>query len=422
MPAAPWHLMPLVTLSLCATPSAGPTPAAAEASVLRIFLDPQRTWVDQIYLQQQLDWVEWVRDREVASVHLIVLRQSTGGGGQRTTLRFLGLGPFAGLEDDLTLDSPPDATEDELRQALADRISLGLARYASRIPRMRPLRVHPARSKPEASAPSPARDPWNAWVFRMNGSSYLSGESRTTSASTWASVSARRITEEELFRFSANGNWSESTYQLEEGEIRSRRESYGTSLAFARAINERWTWGLLGDASKSRVGNLAHRTRVAPALEYNVWKYSESSQRQLTFLYQVGASQTAYLEETLYGKMRESLLDHSLVASLDLNQPWGTVSVSLSGSAYLHDTSKRSLGLRSNLNVKLAKGLSLNLWGSYTQVRDQLALRKGETSTEDILLRQRELQTNHQYSTSVGLSYTFGSVFNSAVNSRFRTT
>lgn len=420
MPLGPW-----LSLSLLAAPPVAPASAPAPSpDQIRLFLDPQRTWVDQEFLQKQIDWVDWVRDRQAASVHLIVLRQGTGGGGQRTVLRFLGLGPFAGLEDELTVDVPPDETEDGLRQALAARITLGLARYASRLPHLRHLRVQAPPRPQDAPAPAsaPARDPWSAWVFRLNASSYVSGESQTSSSSTWASVSARRITEDDLFRLSASGSWSDSRYDLTDEVVRSHRESYNASLALARALSDRWTWGLLADASKSRMGNLAHRERIAPALEYNVWKYSQSSEKQLTFLYQVGASRSVYLEETIYGKTRESRFDHSLVASLDLNQPWGTVSVSMTGSAYLHDPSKRSLGLQSSLNVKLAKGLSLNLWGSYTQVRNQLALRKGEATTEDVLLRQRELQTNFSYSSSIGLSYTFGSIFNSAVNSRFRTT
>ena len=38
---------------------------------------------------------------------------------------------------------------------------------------------------------------------------------------------------------------------------------------------------------------------------------------------------------------------------------------------------------------------------------------------EEILLRQRELATSFQYFVSLGVSYTFGSIFSNVVNPRF---
>ena len=41
-------------------------------------------------------------------------------------------------------------------------------------------------------------------------------------------------------------------------------------------------------------------------------------------------------------------------------------------------------------------------------------------TTEEILLRLRQLATDYSYYTSVGFSYRFGSAFNNVVNPRFR--
>ena len=41
-----------------------------------------------------------------------------------------------------------------------------------------------------------------------------------------------------------------------------------------------------------------------------------------------------------------------------------------------------------------------------------------EASIEDLLLRQRQISTNFQNRISLGLSYTFGSIFNNIVNTR----
>jgi hypothetical protein len=63
--------------------------------------------------------------------------------------------------------------------------------------------------------------------------------------------------------------------------------------------------------------------------------------------------------------------------------------------------------------------LSLDLYGSYARIRDQLAIPKADIPDEEILLRLRELQTSYRWDFQVGLSYTFGSKFSNIVNPRF---
>ena len=48
-----------------------------------------------------------------------------------------------------------------------------------------------------------------------------------------------------------------------------------------------------------------------------------------------------------------------------------------------------------------------------------MGLRKGDASLDEVLLRRTELATDFEYSMSLGLSYTFGSVYSNVVNPRF---
>jgi hypothetical protein len=68
--------------------------------------------------------------------------------------------------------------------------------------------------------------------------------------------------------------------------------------------------------------------------------------------------------------------------------------------------------------VRLFQGFSVNMFGFYGLVRDQLFLPAGAASTEDVLLRQRQLETSFNYVTQIGFSYRFGSIFNNVVNPR----
>jgi len=419
------RVIPFLSVVISAGISVSAMAAAApvtEAASIRLFLDVQQTSVDRAFLQTNLTWVDWVRDREASDVHLIVTQQNHGGGGQQWSLRFVGLERFKGLEDDLIFSAPAGATQDDVRKGLVNQIALGLARYGARLPMADRLVLTQKEADKGAPQTKSLKDPWNAWVFNLGLNSYLNGQSSTASSSLYANLSANRITEDQILRFSASGNWEKSRYDLSDEVLRSSSKSTYGSATIAESISQHWTWGVLGRGSRSDQENIAATFRVAPAIEYNVWKYSESTKKQLTFLYQVGVSRSRYVEETIYRKKQETLLDNSLTASLDLNQPWGSVSTSFSASAYTHDWSKNRLSVFGAVNVKLAKGLSLNFFGSWSRVRDQLALSGQTASDDEILLRLKELQTSYSYFTSIGISYTFGSIFNNTVNSRFRST
>ena len=72
------------------------------------------------------------------------------------------------------------------------------------------------------------------------------------------------------------------------------------------------------------------------------------------------------------------------------------------------------------MDVRLFKGFTFDMFGSVSRRRDQLSLRRGTASTEEILVRQRELATGYSYDIGFGLSYSFGSIYNNVVNPRFR--
>ena len=98
---------------------------------------------------------------------------------------------------------------------------------------------------------------------------------------------------------------------------------------------------------------------------------------------------------------------------------WGTVDLSVTGSHYLHDLSKNRLTLSGSATLRIVAGLSLNVGGWYELIHDQLSLRKGAATEEERLLRIRELGTGYTYYGWIGLTYTFGSIYNNIVNPIF---
>jgi hypothetical protein len=89
------------------------------------------------------------------------------------------------------------------------------------------------------------------------------------------------------------------------------------------------------------------------------------------------------------------------------------------GSHYFHDFEKSRAEFFGNISIRVFEGLSVNAGLSLEMIRDQLSLRLGNASLEDVLLRQQEVSTDFEFSGFIALSYTFGSDFANIVNTRF---
>jgi Protein of unknown function, DUF481 len=392
-------------------------PTLDESDAVRVFLDCPAC--DEQYVRTEVTFVDYVRDRTAADVHVLITTQGTGGGGTRYTLQFIGLGRFKGIDHTLTYTAPQTATPDERRRGVTSILKLGLVRYvadtalASRLS----LRFEGAK----IAAATSTRDPWNFWVFRIGGNGGFDGEQSTSQRSVSMNFSANRTTADWKLNLNGSGNYRLQRFDLEEeGTLRAIRRSYDGRALVARSLTPHWSIGATGAMSASTFTNYDLRTRLSPAIEYNVFPYAESTRRILTMLYSVGFQTADYTEETIYGRFNEKLLDHQFELSMGLRQPWGTANASFETSHYLNRDGKFRVSAFGGADVRLFKGFSISIDGGISRRRDQLSLRRGEASTEDILIRQRELATDYSYDFGFGISYSFGSIFNSVVNPRFR--
>lgn len=395
-------------------------PAAAQQEAVRVFLDCNGFYCDQDFYRTEIAWVGYVRDRQDADVHVLITRQQTGSGGREHTLQFLGLRRFQGVNQSLRFTSGPSQTEDEVRRGLAEVIKVGLVRYAADTPAGARLRVTvPAAANAATPAPE-GPDPWDHWTFRAGVRGFFNGESSYTSRDLNGSLSANRVTAGWKTRLSVNANNSRSEYELTDtSSFVSARESYSGSALVVRSLGQHWSAGGRASALRSTYANYDWLVRAGPAVEYNVFPYSESTRRQLTLQYAVSAIGAQYDELTRFGKTSETRAEHSLTTSLDLKQPWGSIGLSAEGAHLLDDPARNRLVLFGNADVRLFKGLSLNFYASGSRIRDQLNIRDRSGTPEEILTREIEQLTAFRYFASVGLSYTFGSIYNSVVNPRF---
>jgi len=406
--------------SVSAQTTAKADSVASPADRLRVFLDCDECDFD--FIRTEVSFVDYVRNRQDAQVHILATSQVTGGGGREYTLTFIGQRELATLTDTLRHVSPQAASEDDLRRALARIIKLGLVRYATRIGQAASFDVTYTAASPAGGAKGAAsgRDRWNFWVFRTSASGFGRGEKTSNFLSLNGSVSANRTTEAWKMSLALNGNYGQSRFDLGDGtRYNSYSHSYGVNNLLVKSLGPHWSAGQRASWTSSTFLNQQRAIRFAPAVEYNFFPYAQSTRRQLTLRYGPGISYFRYQDTTIFDRISEVRGDQTLTVSLDLKQPWGSVSSSLEGAAYLHDPSKQHLIFFNSLDLRLFKGLSLFFFGQGSIIRDQLYLRRGNLSDTERLLRLRQLATSYSYFANVGLSYSFGSIFNNIVNSRF---
>lgn len=397
-----------------------PAPDAAGGSIkLRVFLDCD--FCDFDFMRTEITYVDYVRNRQDAQVHILVTAQTTGGGGTEYTLHFIGQSQLAGLADTLRHVSPPSASQDDLRKGLARVIKLGLVRYSAHLGDASRFDVsYSAPSAQTGGAMAQVRDRWNFWVFRTSASGYGSGEKSSSFVSLNGSVSANRTTEMWKASLTLNGNYGQSRFILGDGSrFNSYSHSYGLSELLVKSLGPHWSAGQRASWTSSTFLNQSRAMRLAPAIEYNLFPYSQSTRRQLTLQYAPGINFFRYQDTTLFDRTSEVRGDQTVTAALSLKQPWGSVNSSLEGAAYVHDFSKNHLVFFNSLDLRLFKGFSLFLFGQASLLRDQLYLPRGNLSDAERLLRRRQLATSYTYFVNVGLSYSFGSIFNNIVNPRF---
>ena len=397
-------------------PSAPVIPVAPR---LRIYLDCHRCDFD--FFRTEVTFVDYVRDRQEADVHVLVTSQGTGGGGEEYTITFIGQRRLATLSDTLRYVSPAAVSPDDLRRGLARVIKAGLVRYVSHLgdPSRFDVTYQPPPAAAGAAAPG-RNDPWNYWVFRMTANGYGSGEKANNFVSLNGSLNANRVTEAWKTNITFYGNYGQSRFELADGSnFNTYSHSYGLTDLIVRSLGAHWSAGQQATWTSSTFLNQKRAIRLAPAVEFDFFPYSQSTRRMWRLRYAPGINWFYYQDTTIYNRISEVRADQTLITTLDLKQPWGSISSSLEAAMYLHDTNKRHLVFFNSLDLRLFKGFSLFLFGQASLIHDQLYLPRGDLSDADRLLRLRQLETSYTYFMNFGISYRFGSIFNNIVNPRF---
>jgi len=395
-------------------PVSGQTPPAAgdaKTGPPRVFLDAPGC--DVAALTKDVPFVAFVPALAEADVHVTVAAPAAAGG--EYVLSFAGRDVYQGDNNVLRYAPAPDAPPDAVTKGLGRTLRLGLVRYAAKTRVAKRLSV----AFEDKVKPTAVADPWHFWVFSLSADGFVNGEQSYGTGNYSGSFSATQVTPDFKLRASLSSSISRQKFIFEDETIDSRSETFGFSGLAVKSLGEHWSAGATLGAQSSSYRNVDREFTLAPAVEYNVFPYADSTKRQLRILYRIGLRTVKYRELTIYDRTSETRWNEALNVTLEFKQPWGTVSASLEGSHYFYDFRKNRLELNGEVSLRVWKGLSFNIDGGGSRIHDQLGLVKASASLDEVLLRRKQLETSYDYYLSVGVSFTFGSVHSNVVNPRF---
>lgn len=109
--------------------------------MINIYLDSPDWYMDLDYYKTEIPFVNYIRDRADAEVHILTTIQRTGSSGWEFTISFIGLGKFAGQNNTLKFTTLQTDTEDIIRKELARYFKIGLVQFVSQSPAVKKIDI-----------------------------------------------------------------------------------------------------------------------------------------------------------------------------------------------------------------------------------------------------------------------------------------
>jgi len=388
---------------------------------LSIFLDISY-WVDDDYIRQEIPIVEYVRDKELADVHIIMSRHDAGQAGTNYVISFIGRGVFKGVNNELTYWSPAAETQHETRQGYAKMIKVGLAPYI--VNKQGDPDLISLQYRMDTISDKDTREvskaPWNRWIFEIYGGGYFDFEETRNSMHIRYGFYADKVTKDWKIRARPYFNYNERNYEIEDSTVTTVTHRDGFNGYVIKSLTDHWSAGAFTNILSSTYHNMDFQLEVSPAIEYSFFPYNEATRRSIAIAYKIDYSYNDYIDKTILGETEELLWGQSLVLSADFRQTWGSIEAGVTGSHHFHDFNSNRLELFTEVNFRIFKGFSLTLDADFEFINDLVAIPMKDMSTEEILLEQRRRSTNFQFDGHIGFTYTFGSERSGDYNPRLQ--
>tara|TARA_Y100000310_G_scaffold345450_1_gene465143 strand:+ start:2549 stop:3655 length:1107 start_codon:yes stop_codon:yes gene_type:complete len=367
-------------------------------------------------MRQNITFLDHVRDQDLAEIYVLV---NTSGNPSTVIyeIEYTGKGRFEGIDNKFSVNYSKTLTGNEIRDLLKETLMKGFIPYLLHTDQADQLELV-LHELPETTTEK-IEDPWNNWIFGVRGNMDMEHQDTREEFNYSIGFDGDKVTEH--WRVRLDGFYNKNTLKITESDnssftsIRDRKFLGGSIV---KSLGNHWSAGVFGDVGTNSVDNFKLKSAVAPAIEYSLFDYKEVLTREITFAYQLNYNTQKYLETTIFDVIKDHYYTQSVSMNLRYRKNWGSIFSSVRASHFLDDPSKNRLSINNWASVRVFKGFSVRVNADFQVIRDQINLPKGEASLEDIILQQRALATTSKLNLGVGMSYTFGSIFNNVLNTR----
>lgn len=397
---------------------------STEGGNLTVYIDCESCDIN--YIKGEINAVNYTLDALRAQVHVLVSSRRLDTGGRTYIFDFIGREAFEGDRFTMDLLIDPQNTNLERNERMVKTLTAGLAVFLAQNGTEVSIQLPEVSSPDSTEAGAEGSDGggtqkkgfFNQWVYELNSSMNLDRESNRRTLDLRYGGGMNYITDQWRIRLTPSFFYQERFVRSDDQDIAFIRRTNNISSAIIKSLSAHWSAGVFLSWGQNTYANIRNSYSVAPAVEYSVFPYKDAITKEFTFAYRVGFSDNHYLEETIFFKLSERLVRQALDIRLNIRQRWGDARIELSGAALVNDPKKNRLNMDASVSMRVVKGLSFSLGGSYDVVNDQLSLPRGDATLEEILLGQRQLATNFQSGVNFGMRYTFGALYNNIVNTR----
>ncbi len=374
------------------------------------------------YLKENMSYLNFSREPETADVYIIVTSLPTGSGGEEFLMELAGRQRFAAIHDTLRFTTGADMTRSGIRNLMLDRLKTALVPFLLKTSFADNITV--SFDKTNESYQNDETDKWRNWLFAIGFSGSVHEEKSFSHLSVNPSIDVSKITPDIKIEMASHVDFNRNTYRFWENDslvdsFVSAMKDFGLSGLIVKSAGDHAGIGGLVSVKSSLFYNLKKQIIVAPAFEYNLYKYKEASRKQLVIRYIAGYEHSDYVAPTIEGNLHNRLFWHEMTIGFSVVEKFGTIDATIRGSNYLHDVSCYDLGAGFMADINICKGFSVITNFNVEYRRNQISLQGGNLSPESQLLGIQEMETEFSFNAGIGFSFRFGSINNNTVNPRF---
>ena len=137
---------------------------------------------DVQYFKNEIAYLNFVRDRRLADVVVLIRSINTGSGGTEYTLEFTGENEYKDIKATKQFNSVPNMSNSDVRSGLKNVLCDGALCYLIKSPLASKIKYSVSGLEEKGTADK-VKDKWNLWLFNVNGS--VNGNGQAYSKTIW---------------------------------------------------------------------------------------------------------------------------------------------------------------------------------------------------------------------------------------------